>query len=336
MGGKVMKAITFECETITPMFLGGADGRTPELRPPSIKGLMRFWWRAMNGHLSLEELKEREAKIFGTSDEKIGRSKFSIRVKPHKLNSSKDKLPPHPVVVRTSRNSFKINILEYLAYGTHEYKSGQGNIFIRDYIRPKQKFSVFITIPEHLKDEIIKILKRLSTFGGLGSRSRNGFGSFKILSINGNSNSFYVRVGKEKDSSSYELPKYSAFSKDMRLWKSKQSYDSWDKALAELGKAYKYARERIESKHNYEKRQYIGAPIIVNANQMSKLDRHSKPYFMSVHYESDKYIGYILYLPSKYAYGKEGLNDSEETKHFEEACNSLNQHLSDKLEEVPL
>ncbi|OPX29474.1 MAG: type III-B CRISPR module RAMP protein Cmr1 [Candidatus Omnitrophica bacterium 4484_171] len=48
-----MKTITFECETITPMFLAGADGRTPELRPPSIKGAMRFWWRAMNGHLPL-------------------------------------------------------------------------------------------------------------------------------------------------------------------------------------------------------------------------------------------------------------------------------------------
>ncbi len=43
-----MRSITFECETITPMFLACADGKTPELRPPSIKGLMRFWWRAMN------------------------------------------------------------------------------------------------------------------------------------------------------------------------------------------------------------------------------------------------------------------------------------------------
>jgi len=34
------------------MFLAGADGVTPELRAPSIKGAMRFWWRACNGHLS--------------------------------------------------------------------------------------------------------------------------------------------------------------------------------------------------------------------------------------------------------------------------------------------
>jgi len=62
------------------MFLAGADGQTPELRPPSVKGLMRFWWRAKNEHLSPEELKKEEGEIFGASDEKIGKSKFSIRV----------------------------------------------------------------------------------------------------------------------------------------------------------------------------------------------------------------------------------------------------------------
>ena len=46
--------MVFECETITPMFMYEADGITPELRPASIKGVMRFWWRAINGNLSLD------------------------------------------------------------------------------------------------------------------------------------------------------------------------------------------------------------------------------------------------------------------------------------------
>ena len=317
------------------MFLAGADGRTPELRPPSIKGLMRFWWRAMNGHLSIEELKEKEGRIFGASDEGIGRSKFRIRVEPHKLHLSRDKLPPHPITVVSSRNRFKINILEYLAYGTYEYKRGQGNIF---YIKPNQKFSVIISLPNNLEveviDSIIDSVKVLSTFSGLGSKSRNGFGSFKIISINDGDGDFYFKLEKNKYSPG--LPKYSAFSSKMRLWKTNGSYNSWDGALAELGRAYKDARGNIEHKHQYEKRQYIGAPIIVKGNQKSKLDRHSKPYFMSVHHENDKYVGYILYLPSKYTYGKEGFNNSEETKHFEEACDSLNQYLSGKLEGVTL
>ena len=325
-----MKSITFECETVTPMFLAGADGKTPELRPSSIKGAMRFWWRAMNGSLSLEDLKKKEAAIFGGSGENMGRSKVSIKINTLNLNKSKKKLPLHPVPVK----NFSINILDYLAYGTYQYKKGEGNIFIREYIEPGQKFTVNISIiDDELEKDIIRTFQLLSTFSGLGSKSRNGFGSFVILN-NKSSNSFYVNI--KKDGLSSTLPKFSAFSKNMRLWKTKQSYDSWDKSLAELGKAYKYARNKIESKHHYQKRQYIGAPIIVNTKQKSKLNRHAKPYFMSVHRENNKYIGYILYLPSEYAYGLESLKNFEETKQFKEACNSLNQHLKDKLVEVSL
>ena len=46
-----MEKIVFECESVTPMFMYGADGKTPELRPASVKGVMRFWWRAINGNL---------------------------------------------------------------------------------------------------------------------------------------------------------------------------------------------------------------------------------------------------------------------------------------------
>jgi len=75
-----MEEITFKCETITPMFMAGANGKTPELRAPSIKGAMRFWWRAMHGNLGLKELKEKEAEIFGGSGEKEGRSNVIIRI----------------------------------------------------------------------------------------------------------------------------------------------------------------------------------------------------------------------------------------------------------------
>lgn len=49
-----METLTFTCKIITPMFLAGADGQTPELRAASIKGALRFWWRACHGHLKLD------------------------------------------------------------------------------------------------------------------------------------------------------------------------------------------------------------------------------------------------------------------------------------------
>ena len=63
-----METITFTCQTITPMLMHGADGSTAELRPASIKGVLRFWWRAIHGNLpNIEALKKAEAEIFGSS-----------------------------------------------------------------------------------------------------------------------------------------------------------------------------------------------------------------------------------------------------------------------------
>lgn len=74
------------------MFLAGADGTTPELRAPSIKGALRFWWRAMNGHLSLSELKRKEGEIFGDNN---NRSKFTLFIIEKDIKLGKSAPIPH-------------------------------------------------------------------------------------------------------------------------------------------------------------------------------------------------------------------------------------------------
>jgi len=41
-----MQEIKATYKIVTPMFLGGAD-HEEEIRVPSIKGALRFWWRAL-------------------------------------------------------------------------------------------------------------------------------------------------------------------------------------------------------------------------------------------------------------------------------------------------
>ncbi len=43
-----MTVITATYRVVTPMFIGDADQKATSLRPPSIKGALRFWWRALN------------------------------------------------------------------------------------------------------------------------------------------------------------------------------------------------------------------------------------------------------------------------------------------------
>ncbi|RMG32632.1 MAG: type III-B CRISPR module RAMP protein Cmr1 [Methanobacteriota archaeon] len=162
-----MDRITFTCETITPMFLAGADSRTPELRPPSIKGAMRFWWRALHGHLSLKELKETESKIFGGTGTVQARSCFSIQVKP-KGSPREIKTRPLP------HSQSKTFVLSAFGVGT--------------------RFEVSFSMKDSLKDQngtvmfgmnhLTKLFLLTCYLGGFGKRVRRGFGSVDVVEIN--------------------------------------------------------------------------------------------------------------------------------------------------------
>jgi len=92
-----MQHIEFTCEVISPLILNGALGKDPELRPPAIKASLRYWWRALHGHLSiknLDDLRNKENEIFGSTK---NRSSILIKVF-HPVEEeiyTKTKLLPH-------------------------------------------------------------------------------------------------------------------------------------------------------------------------------------------------------------------------------------------------
>jgi len=153
---QTMKTITFTCETITPMFLSGADGQTPELRPPSIKGAMRFWWRAMNGHLGLRELKEKESKLFGGT-EGSGRSKIIVRAQTIKRETKTEVLVPHKTFMKqeafTGASTFKV---------------------ILSLSRETKEFNL---------NHLCSLFVLTVTLGGFGKRIRRGMGSLNIVKV---------------------------------------------------------------------------------------------------------------------------------------------------------
>jgi len=131
------KSITFHCEIITPMFIGNAIPGKAELRPTAIKGALRFWWRAMHGDIPIDDKKDnngnikglrtQEAEIFGSADEKIGRSKVVIEILEHpKPERIKTGLPlDHQfntiMYGGTARgNRGDVDIIKFLAYGSED------------------------------------------------------------------------------------------------------------------------------------------------------------------------------------------------------------------------
>jgi len=150
-----MDTIVFTCETITPLVMNGPYGNNdPELRPPGIKTSLRFWWRALHGHLTIVELREKEGKIFGSTK---GRSKVIIHVEEN-IDENKNKY---------------ISILPH--------KGGS----IAKTFDPMNDFKIRIDFDAKVisKDEIKNLFILSCTLGGWGKRSRRGFGSVQVTGI---------------------------------------------------------------------------------------------------------------------------------------------------------
>ena len=132
-----MEEIIFELETVTPLFIAGADQRNIEnegLRAPSLRGLLRWWFRAIiggvkffYGNLNLKSVKEEEGKLWGTTE-----------------RQSKVLLNIFPIDSRVSTfQNIRGRGIKYLSYGS----------FGRPYIDIGSRFEVRIFFKGSISDE---------------------------------------------------------------------------------------------------------------------------------------------------------------------------------------
>ncbi len=79
-----MTKLRADFSIVTPLFMGGADPQSAELRVSGMKGMLRFWWRALawSRLKSVDQVRSEEAKIFGSTEE--GQSSVKIRLLPPK------------------------------------------------------------------------------------------------------------------------------------------------------------------------------------------------------------------------------------------------------------
>ena len=171
-----MERITITLETITPLFLYGANSRAaPELRPPPFRGLMRYWFRALAGGVvgdrALNIIHEKESSVFGGADDRYGQSSVWLRMNtPEYDQHYTARVLPHREEVWT----------------THQGKK------LRNKPQPAIPPGVSPTLTLTLKPgSDIKNLEMATwsllvglTLGGIGKRSRRGFGSLRIQTVN--------------------------------------------------------------------------------------------------------------------------------------------------------
>ena len=83
----------FEIEALTPIFMRGADQREAEIRASSIKGVIRWWFRALAGNYfgdDIKSLREAENYAFGSTS---GRSRAVVSITDLSKNLDERLLP---------------------------------------------------------------------------------------------------------------------------------------------------------------------------------------------------------------------------------------------------
>ena len=143
-----MQTTQLALETVTPMFLHGHDNRIVELRPPPFKALFRYWWRAVQD-CDWKGLQKEEANLFGSTK---GKAPFAIRI-------------PGTTDLRPTK--------------TYSALPHKGTARMDAYDVDKT-FKLCMITKDKSDARCYKQIAKLGfLLGGIGNRSRRGFGSIR-------------------------------------------------------------------------------------------------------------------------------------------------------------
>ena len=304
----------------SPAFLAGANQQREDcdLRPATLRGLMRWWWRTMHArYLAKEELAKLEALVWGSA--KTG-SAVAIALEPHSQERGPVQYNKNEVWhqrLDKKQGARAIPGLFYASYGMDEKMSKEGKRS-RWFRESGDSWNLILTardgfwgenqrLPASLMMEQAEAaLWLLARFGGVGSKSRKGFGSFAGIGVSSvqsvddcrkaarhlrsecgfveNEASHRRRSSTLEDRIEAEIP---------TRWT-----DSWY-AIDRLGSVY---QEFVKSVKPKKDRLALGLPRQIDGHRQlkgAKGDRHASPVHWSLDRDdSDKLIVRFVAFPA--------------------------------------
>jgi len=192
-----------EYKLITPLFGGGATAGEGDpvtlIRGTEIRGLLRFWWRACRGgnYKTIEEMKKAEDKIWGAANKKSAENKGANEKNEETfLQEEKSKgivqIAVEQISEGTPDTPFEKNGKEkrnqriapvYGAFPLQPSDDDKRNKVSPKNVRQDVKFKLTISFHKDFQEEIKAALWAWETFGGIGARTRRGFGALQLLKI---------------------------------------------------------------------------------------------------------------------------------------------------------
>ncbi|MHA1282323.1 MAG: type III-B CRISPR module RAMP protein Cmr1 [Promethearchaeota archaeon] len=293
-----MNSVEIYVRTISPLFIAGADQKfiyNEGLRPPTLKGLMRWWFRTLlANYSSLDEIKFKEEEIFGSTSKK---SRFVIRTE-----ILKGKIVRFNVPSKLSYLLFSIKMLQKRRIRNFCY-----------HLNTEFKIHLSSDYEEALNIAII-CLWALIYLGGVGSRSRRGMGQLEIIKFKSDIKIPFNIISKSNNLEEYiyymgvtlkKIHKYfndffssnvngttdsipSLFGGNSKIFILEKPYDDYISALTDINNVYRNFRKALGKDSRY----LLGLPI-TTYNNFSGL-RLSSPFTIGLTRIAGKYYLRIL------------------------------------------
>jgi CRISPR-associated protein Cmr6 len=333
----VFREETFTLGLVSPAFLAGANQGEDDcdLRPSTLRGDLRWWWRTMHaGHLDVATLKKLEDTIWGSAEvggavsiEIVSKTEQRPQQFDKRLIAEKNRFEQPPGDRRTTQG------LSYLAFGMDDKRSknGQKKPIQRFYLEPCAQWEVkFVArsvrwpwrIPAEIAlEQATDALYLLCTRGGIGAKSRKGFGSITLpeklrgWSLDSCRESA-KRVRQSLNTVDYPFAKEKTFTPSIDSMLQKEIPTPWNNpwyALDQLGFSYQsFAQEK---KYQLEK-VALGLPRKIGILQSGqfrpteKYTRYSSPFFFHL----DRNMGTCNYTIRVTAFPARFLPDLEKSQ----------------------
>jgi len=181
-----------EYELITPLMGGGAIPKEIDevtvVRATEIRGQLRFWWRACHAGKfgdDLAAMKQAEDTLWGAAFKKgdrVVKQKELVQIAVELLQPGN---PIKPFIIERKQPKPIQGIPGYVAFplqpDSDELKEQDPYI---PNMREHVSFSLTISFPAERQKEVRAALWAWETFGGVGARTRRGFGALHLLKIN--------------------------------------------------------------------------------------------------------------------------------------------------------
>jgi CRISPR-associated protein Cmr1 len=272
-----MRRLKLELTTVTPAFIGTSDSQRAEWSAKGVRGQLRWWLRAvLGGELRGDEtqVRKQEVAIFGSNE---GKSAVRIIARPFESTIAGDIADGRPVNetelatvwgatnpavrgrLRLRQPSAKTNPIGYLGYGPIGYsREKRSTVYLSGRIRPGQVLRLLLQWNRSgelalgrnpLLDGLQKSLWCWLHLGGIGGRSRRGFGSLALSAvrpIGGDSLSLLPiqtidQFEREANAllsdaiAAHPTAEWSHFTTESRVYMSTLPYPSWEAALSAAG-----------------------------------------------------------------------------------------------------